>query len=84
MRLFDRMVAQASARVKDMAAALGTDDPQRAWHALRAGLHALRDRLPIGEAARLSAELPLVGRGLNLPDELARLMAGRDEEPSGA
>ncbi len=37
---------------------------QRAYHALRAVLHALRDRLTIDEAADLGAQLPLLIRGL--------------------
>jgi uncharacterized protein (DUF2267 family) len=42
------------------------DWPQResAYHALRAVLHALRDRLPVGEVAALGAQLPLLVRGL--------------------
>jgi uncharacterized protein (DUF2267 family) len=39
------------------------DDRQRAWSALRAVLHALRDRLTAEEAASLGAQLPLLVRG---------------------
>lgn len=39
-------------------------DRQLAWHALGATFHALRDRLPIHDAAHLSAQLPLLLRGL--------------------
>ena len=39
------------------------EDVQRAYHALRAVLHALRDRLPVAEAADLGAQLPLIVRG---------------------
>ncbi len=39
-------------------------DHQRAYHALRAGLHTLRDRLPIAEAAALGAQLPHLVRGV--------------------
>lgn len=35
-----------------------------AWHALRAVLGALRDRLPVEEVAHLSAQLPLLVRGI--------------------
>jgi uncharacterized protein (DUF2267 family) len=38
-------------------------DPHRAYHALRAVLHALRDRLRPEEAAGLAAQLPLLVRG---------------------
>lgn len=39
-------------------------DRQRAYHALRAVLHTLRDRLTVEEAAHLSAQLPLLVRGI--------------------
>ena len=37
---------------------------QRAYHVLRAVLHALRDRLPLNLAAHLGAQLPLLVRGI--------------------
>jgi uncharacterized protein (DUF2267 family) len=40
------------------------DDPHRAYVALRATLHALRDRLTIQEGAQLAAQLPLLIRGV--------------------
>jgi uncharacterized protein (DUF2267 family) len=39
-------------------------DRQVAYHALRAVLHALRDRLPLELAAHLGAQLPLIVRGI--------------------
>jgi uncharacterized protein (DUF2267 family) len=39
------------------------DDRGRAYDALRATLHALRDRLTVEEAADLAAQLPMVVRG---------------------
>lgn len=39
-------------------------DDQRAYHALRAVLHALRDRLSVVEASDLASQLPLVIRGV--------------------
>jgi uncharacterized protein (DUF2267 family) len=39
------------------------EDHQRAYHALRAVLHALRDRLPVDQAAALAAQLPMLIRG---------------------
>ncbi len=50
--------------INDMRAALGVEDEERAYLALRAGLHALRDRLSVEEAAHLAAQLPMVIRGL--------------------
>lgn len=39
-------------------------DQQDAYHALRAGLHFVRDRLTPDEVAHLSAQLPVLVRGL--------------------
>ncbi len=39
-------------------------DRQEAWHACRGVFHALRDRLPLAEAADLAAQLPMLLRGL--------------------
>lgn len=39
-------------------------DTQRCYHALRAVLHVLRDRLSTDEAAHLAAELPMLIRGI--------------------
>jgi len=64
MHLFDKAQQHAEAWVRDMMAALPTEDPKKALHALRAGLHALRDRLPINEAAQLAAQFPVLIRGL--------------------
>jgi uncharacterized protein (DUF2267 family) len=64
MRLFDKALEKANVWVKDMIVELGTDDPQKALHALRAGLHALRDRLTVDEVAQLSAQLPQMVRGI--------------------
>jgi uncharacterized protein (DUF2267 family) len=64
MNLFAKMNQQANIWVKDMMAALGTKDGHKALHALRAGLQALRDRLSVDQAAQLSAQLPLIIRGM--------------------
>jgi uncharacterized protein (DUF2267 family) len=64
MHLFDKAAQQATTWVKDMMNELHVTDANKALHALRAGLHALRDRLPVEEAAQLSAQMPLVIRGL--------------------
>jgi uncharacterized protein (DUF2267 family) len=64
MNLFAKMNQQATIWIKDMMAALGTTDEHKAVHALRAGLQALRDRLSVDQAAQLSAQLPLIIRGM--------------------
>lgn len=42
---------------------LGCEDQHQAYHALRAVLHALRDRLTVDAAAALGAQLPMLVRG---------------------
>lgn len=48
----------------EVAAELDSDDHQYAYRALRATMHALRDRLPVDEAAQLAAQLPDLLRGV--------------------
>lgn len=43
---------------------LRPDEAPRTLHALRAGLHAIRDRLPTNEVVDLGAQLPALIRGL--------------------
>jgi uncharacterized protein (DUF2267 family) len=43
---------------------LPEEEAGRAFHALRAGLHAIRDRLPATEAIHLGAQLPTLVRGI--------------------
>ena len=52
----------------EVAAALGDDDRQYAYRALRAVLHALRDRLTVDVAAKLAAQLPTLIRGVYYED----------------
>jgi uncharacterized protein (DUF2267 family) len=61
---FDHALQKADAWIRDMMRELGSEDPRRAYHALAAGLQTLRDRLSVDEAAQLSAQLPLLVRGL--------------------
>ncbi|MEZ5361876.1 MAG: DUF2267 domain-containing protein [Bryobacterales bacterium] len=43
---------------------LNWNDRHKAYRALRATLHALRDRLPMEESVQLGAQLPMLIRGL--------------------
>lgn len=43
---------------------LGWTDRRKAYHGLRATLHALRDQVVVDECAQLSAQLPLLLRGV--------------------
>lgn len=49
--------------VNDVARELGTDSKHKAFQGLRAMLHLLRDRIPLGEAANLGAQLPILLAG---------------------
>jgi uncharacterized protein (DUF2267 family) len=64
MSVFDHAVQKADIWIADTMRELGTKDPKIAYHALSAGLQALRDRLRVDEAAQLAAQLPLLIRGL--------------------
>lgn len=61
--VFDRTVHKTNTWLKDIMRELGTPDRRKAYQALRATLHALRDRLTIEEAAQLGAQLPMLIRG---------------------
>lgn len=65
IKVFDHTVQTTNVWLRELAEAVGWgDDRQRAYHALRAVLHALRDRMTVAEAADLSAQLPLLVRGV--------------------
>jgi uncharacterized protein (DUF2267 family) len=61
---FDATLHATNAWLKDVMEELGCEDRAEAYHALREVLHALRDRLPVGETAALAAQLPLLLRGV--------------------
>lgn len=61
---FDGTLEKANDWLADVQHLLGIHDSHRALAALRATLHALRDRLGVEEAAQLGAQLPLLIRGL--------------------
>jgi uncharacterized protein (DUF2267 family) len=60
----EKVVHTTNAWIKELTEELGWDDRQKAYHALGAVLHALRDRLTVTEAADLGAQLPMLIRGL--------------------
>jgi len=57
-------VAKAEGWLEELRRELNLETHDQACTALRAGLHALRDRLTVEEAAHLAAQLPLVIRGV--------------------
>jgi uncharacterized protein (DUF2267 family) len=64
MHDFDAALQKANEWIHAMSAELDEEDTRRGYVALRAGLHALRDRLGVVEAVQLGAQLPLVIRGV--------------------
>lgn len=64
LTVFDAALQDAHIWVNEVADELHLDDRNVALHILRAVLHAFRDRLSIDVVAHLSAQLPLLIRGL--------------------
>jgi len=62
--VIDRSVEKTHIWLNDLAEELGTEDGHHAYSVLRAFLHALRDHLPVNEAAALAAQLPIFVRGV--------------------
>ncbi len=54
--------------LNEVAEALDDEDRQYAYRALRAVLHALRDRLTVDVAAKLASQLPILIRGVYYED----------------
>ena len=65
LEVFDASLQKAQVWLNKLASELGWEErPQNACLALRAALHALRDRLTIEEAVHLGAQLPILIRGV--------------------
>jgi uncharacterized protein (DUF2267 family) len=60
---FDTTLQKTGEWLRDIRDALDWDSEQHAYQALRAVLHALRDRLPVAEAVHLGSQLPMLVRG---------------------
>lgn len=61
--IFDETIATTNHWLNDISDRLGCTK-QEAYHALRSGLHAVRDRLTLVEAVHLASQLPLLVRGI--------------------
>jgi uncharacterized protein (DUF2267 family) len=61
---FDSTIQTTNIWLNEIMERMGWIDRHRAYHALRAVLHALRDRLPVEGVAALAAQLPLLVRGV--------------------
>ncbi len=60
---FDSTFHMTNVWLNEISERMGWHDHRHAYHALRAVLHALRDRLTVEEAAALGAQLPMLVRG---------------------
>jgi uncharacterized protein (DUF2267 family) len=61
--VFDTTVHKTNSWLKDLMQVLGWQDRHKAYLAMQATLHALRDRLTLEEVAQLSAQPPMLIRG---------------------
>jgi len=64
LEVFDRTLQATNIWLDEVMREADWSDRHKAYRALRVVLHALRDRLPVDEAAHLSAQLPLLVRGV--------------------
>ena len=63
LQVFDKTLQETNQWLKLMMVELGTDSRSTAFGALRASLHAVRDRIGVDNAAHLGAQLPMLLRG---------------------
>lgn len=61
--VFEKTTQLTQQWTNEVAKDLSLDDKHKAFQGLRATLHVLRDRLTVGEAANLGAELPILLAG---------------------
>lgn len=62
--VFESALVDAYRWVHELQVELNWGEPHYALHALRAGLHALRDRLTADQTAHIAAQLPVLIRGV--------------------
>ena len=60
---FDKTIEKTNVWLAELEATMNWEDKSKAYTALRAVLHALRDRLPPDETVHLGAQLPMLIRG---------------------
>jgi uncharacterized protein (DUF2267 family) len=63
LKVFEHTIEITHTWLNDLLERLAWRDRQRAYRALRAVLHALRDRLAVNDASHLAAQLPMLVRG---------------------
>lgn len=57
---FDKMLQVTNLWLKDLSVMLGWEDKHKSLQVLRTTFHALRDRLSVDQASKLSAQLPVL------------------------
>jgi uncharacterized protein (DUF2267 family) len=82
LEVFDRTVQKTNSWLHDLMQVLQWPDKHRVYLALRATLHALRDRLTVDEVAQLGAQLPMLIRGFYYEgwDPTDKPLRGRTKE----
>ncbi|MBI1902553.1 MAG: DUF2267 domain-containing protein [Planctomycetia bacterium] len=63
LKVVDTTIHVLNVWLDDLMTGTGWTDKHKAYYALRVVLHALRDRLPVNDAAHLGAQLPMLVRG---------------------
>lgn len=81
--VFESAVADAHEWLNAIRDVLSYDDKHFALQALRGVLHALRDRLTVDQNAHLSAQLPLLIRGLYFENWDPQPLPSRDRSIGG-
>jgi uncharacterized protein (DUF2267 family) len=61
---FDKSIQKTNIWIRDALKELQWTEPRRAYLAIKAVLHAIRDRISVQEVAQLGAQLPLLVRGV--------------------
>jgi uncharacterized protein (DUF2267 family) len=64
LRAFDHTVQETNSWLNEIEVLMDNSNRQLAYHCLRGVLFALRDRLPVDQVFNLSAQLPMLIRGL--------------------
>lgn len=64
LHVFDKTLQESNIWLKSLMEHLRTDDREYAYAALKATLHALRDRIGPENAVHLAAQLPMLLRGM--------------------
>ncbi|WP_347156734.1 DUF2267 domain-containing protein [Pontibacter chitinilyticus] len=61
---FENYLKDAKTWLHELSGFLGIDDEQKTARIFRAVLHALRDRIPTGEAIHFGSQLPIIWKGI--------------------